>query len=100
MIELGPEIRTVDRVMDRLGIGDGQIDDELVRQFETHGAQPGNTPDYWFAITAEEVGEVAKALVERDADHAQVEIVHAIACFVRLAAVLAGGFAPGGASGT
>ena len=63
--------------------------EEIDRQIAKWGARE-YPPDRWFVIASEEWGEVAQALVERDAAAAQAEIVQTIACLVRLSAALEG----------
>lgn len=56
---------------------------ELRRQRHKWGSQH-HAPNSWYLIAAEEFGEVAKALCERDRGAAQNEIKQSIACLAQL----------------
>jgi hypothetical protein len=60
---------------------------ELRRQDKKWG-EPRHHPDYWFAIAAEEFGEVAQGIVERNPRAVREEIIQTIACLVRLMTAL------------
>lgn len=67
-----------------------EVRDELGRQRDEWGEQR-HDPAVWYLIVGEEMGEVAKALVEtRPGAEARREIVQAIACLAQLYAALEG----------
>lgn len=55
------------------------IDDERARQLELWGSQDHNADSEWYLIAAEEFGEIAKAILEKDEDNLEVEIIQTIA---------------------
>lgn len=58
------------------------IHQERLRQHEKWGKQK-NSNAKWLAILVEEVGEVAKALLERNIPHMRVELIQAAAVCVQ-----------------
>jgi NTP pyrophosphatase (non-canonical NTP hydrolase) len=57
-----------------------RIRQERQRQFDKWGDQSHHEPLYWLGILVEEVGEIAKAMIEeRDPAAITTEIVHAAA---------------------
>jgi len=52
------------------------IREERKRQDEKWGADRHQTSLYWLGILVEEVGEVAKAIIEFDERQTQLEILH------------------------
>ena len=62
----------------------GKSIEELFRQYQKWGGQREITPHVWNTIMVEEVGEIAKALLDKDAAHAQKEIIQAVTCLVQL----------------
>lgn len=62
----------------------GKSIEELFRQYQKWGGQREITPHVWNTIMVEEIGEIAKALLDQDVVHAQKEIVQAVTCLVQL----------------
>lgn len=57
----------------------GWIDDERARQLELWGSQEDNSDAAWYLIASEEFGEIAKAILEKDYDNLEVEIIQTLA---------------------
>lgn len=55
-----------------------EVRTERVRQDKKWGEQ-NHGDDYWLGIFVEEVGEIAKAVIERKDDEITTEVIHAIA---------------------
>lgn len=56
-----------------------EIRNERQRQYDKWGEQLNNSPSIWLTILMEEVGEAAKALLERDAEGYRTEMVQVAA---------------------
>ena len=57
------------------------IDEERTRQLLKWGQQRHLDSD-WYIITAEEFGEIAKAILQGELKNIQIEIIQTIACLV------------------
>ena len=62
----------------------GKSIEELFRQYQKWRGQREITPHVWNTTMVEEIGEIAKALLDQDVVHAQKEIVQAVTCLVQL----------------
>lgn len=62
----------------------GRTIEELFEQYKKWGGQRDLPIHVWNTIIVEEVGEVAKALLNQDVKHTQKEIVQVIACLIQL----------------
>jgi hypothetical protein len=56
---------------------------EIDNQLQRWGSQM-HEPDFWLGIIAEEFGEVAKAVIERNRDAGIEELTHLAACAYQL----------------
>lgn len=59
------------------------IHDERVRQNELWGEQNHDAP-YWYTILAEEVGEVARSILEKDEKNYREELIQVAAVCVAM----------------
>lgn len=62
--------------MDRFTV---DVAKERVRQVEKWGDQRIHSALYWFAILAEETGEVAKAILQQDWNNLRTELIQSAA---------------------
>lgn len=60
------------------------VDDELGKAILKHGLQRNVSIDRQYLIMLEEIGEIAKAIIEDDLDNAQIEITQSIAMLIKL----------------
>ena len=61
-----------------------KVKDELERAYKIHGKQMNITFEEQYVIMAEEFGEIAKGLTEKDYENVKEEIVQTIAMLVKL----------------
>lgn len=85
-------MRTDDYQNHRLNVSKivgGHVHSELNRQHRKWGDQY-HSDTYWLGIIMEEIGEVAKAVIEHQPEQVKEEIAHAVACLTQLYACYIG----------
>ena len=61
-----------------------KVEEEIERAIKLHGLQQDISLEKQFVILSEEIGEVAKDILENNLDNVEVEIVQSIAMLVKL----------------
>jgi hypothetical protein len=72
------------RLYKLLGVIKPQIDGALVKAIVKHGYQEDNTLDRQYVILLEEIGEIAKAILEDNKEELKIEILQSMAMLLKL----------------